>query len=399
MSNVTGQHCVLRTSLYLLGLFSCGVDSGETMDPNKPVEERAPEDSGSAADGASSMEDSAESSVRDTGHAVSWSDLAAAIDDSRLVNVTVMIGNGDGTLFSHSKGDTSEADTLLLASASKWLASITILKLVEEGVLQLDDHPQDHLPWWTSDPADPRSRITLEQLLSFTSGFGGRVGDVPCVEDESTTIDACAQNIYNDFFVYEPGTAFFYGPSHMQIAGAMATAATGQTFNRLFRTRIGNPLALNILSGFGLPSLDNPRVGGGATASTADYAAVLTALATGSLLSPSSTEQLGTNQTADGVTTAWTPEEVQMGELPWHYALGCWLECDENTATEPCGEQAVLSSPGAFGFYPWWDRQSGLWGIVGTQLMVDSGGAHITIPLGQEWFAMAKVAAFESHSP
>ena len=31
----------------------------------------------------------------------------------------------------------------------------------------------EYVPWWTRDPADAKSNVTLRHLLSFTSGFGG----------------------------------------------------------------------------------------------------------------------------------------------------------------------------------------------------------------------------------
>jgi len=92
---------------------------------------------------------------------------------------------------------------------------------VDEGALALSDSPQRYLTWWTSDATDPRSRVTLEQLLSFTSGLSGgdglALGDegVPCIEDANTTLEACAQNSYEGYFSFEPGSAFFYGPTHL----------------------------------------------------------------------------------------------------------------------------------------------------------------------------------------
>jgi CubicO group peptidase (beta-lactamase class C family) len=269
---------------------------------------------------------------------------------------------------------------------------MTVLASVEDGVMALDDHPQDYLSWWTSDPADPRSEVTLEQLLSFTSGLGGGIGEVPCVEDGESTIEACAQVLYEDFFQYEPGGTFVYGPSHLQVAGAMLSVATGDSFHRVFRDQIGTPLGLDAYTGFGLPSLNNPRVAGGGTASAADYATILTALSAGELLSPESIERLGQDHTGNGVTMALVPDEVSAGDRDWHYALGCWRECGQDPYPSSCDEPGVLSSPGAFGFYPFWDTKNRIWGVLAAQIIVEGGGASITIPLGQEWSSLAKQA-------
>ena len=93
------------------------------------------------------------------------------------------------------------ADTLLLASATKWLAAITLLSAVEDGVLTLADSPQHHLAWWTSVPSDSRCAVTLEQRLSFPSGLTGgmdrtgdgvNLGDVPDVAALCERLAPCA---------------------------------------------------------------------------------------------------------------------------------------------------------------------------------------------------------------
>lgn len=115
--------------------------------------------------------------------------------------------------------------------------------MIEEGVISLDDHPQQYLDWWTDDQADPRSQITLAQFLSFTSGFSGGtglVGDevIPCVEDGEVTLDDCAQTIYAEYFTFELGRSFFYGPAHMHLAATMVVVATGEDWNRLLQRLI-----------------------------------------------------------------------------------------------------------------------------------------------------------------
>jgi CubicO group peptidase (beta-lactamase class C family) len=113
--------------------------------------------------------------------------------------------------------------------------------------------------WWTTDPTDKRSKVTLRQLLTFTSGFGdGHPGDEhlnarrlhkirggprlesddfdttpnpsDCVYNYTDTIDNCAQTIYNNVkMIGEPGEVWSYNSNHLQLAGAMAAAASNLT--------------------------------------------------------------------------------------------------------------------------------------------------------------------------
>ncbi len=332
--------------------------------------------------------------VADDDDVGTWDGLRDAVDASELEDVTVLIGTAEGTVFAHDKGDASPDKVLALASASKWLSALITLTLAEEGVLDLADSPADHLAWWTDDPNDGRSDVTLEQLLSFTSGFSGGPSEVPCVGEATTTLDACARTIHDTLFTYEPGSTFHYGPAHLQIAAAMATSTTGDRWNRLFRDRIGAPLGLALSTGFALPSLENPRAAGGGTGSAADYAAVLTALAAGELLDPATVERMSADHTGDGVVLAFVPDAAAVART-WHYALGCWRECDGDEYTEACDEPGVLSSPGAFGFYPWWDQARGTWGVLATQLVGgddDRTPPEITVPLGQAWAELAAQA-------
>ena len=318
----------------------------------------------------------------------SWAALRSAIDGSALEEVTLLIGTAEGTLFSYSRGESAPDKVYPLASASKWLSAITLLALVEDGVLDLDESFQQHLPWWTDQAGDPRLGITLEQLLSFTSGFSGGIDGVPCVEDGATTLSACAEVIHDDFHEFAPGTAFYYGPSHLQVAGAAASAATGQRFHRIWRDQVADSLGLPVTAAYAVPSLDNPRIGGGATAAGQDYAEVLTALLAGELLGAEMMALMATDHTPKGVVFEEAPP-LATSAASWHYGLGCWRECVGESYGPECDEPGVISSPGLFGFYPWWDQARGFWGVLATQT---ESGAQFTVPLGQQWAELAAAA-------
>jgi hypothetical protein len=55
--------------------------------------------------------------------------------------------------------------------------------------------------------------------------------------------------------------------------------------------------------------------------------------------------------------------------LNFHYGLAAWLECPP-----PASNCAVLSSPGAFGFTPWFDRASGYYAILGMEVTESQSG-------------------------
>jgi CubicO group peptidase (beta-lactamase class C family) len=134
--------------------------------------------------------------------ATGWEQLRAAIDDFQLVeNVAVSVGDARGELFRHTKGTTDFSTQMSIASATKWVSGVVVMRAVEEGFLSLDDLASTHLGYWSRDPEDPRSRVTLRHLLSFVSGMSGSTA-CPTELD----FNACIEDMYSRSATqWEPG--------------------------------------------------------------------------------------------------------------------------------------------------------------------------------------------------
>ncbi|MDX2276391.1 MAG: serine hydrolase [Hyphomonadaceae bacterium] len=94
-----------------------------------------------------------------------------------------------------------------LASGTKSFSSIIVAAAVQDQLMTLDDPVADKIEEWRND--ERKSRITIRQLLSLTSGLrGGTIGRPESYLDSlNTPAD------------YEPGTHFAYGPAPFQIFG------------------------------------------------------------------------------------------------------------------------------------------------------------------------------------
>lgn len=336
---------------------------------------------GAAADDDPGSVDASASVDPDATEADPWAAVGAAIDAHEIADLTLLVGDANGTLFVYDKGASTADTEYRIASATKWVTAATIMTLVEEGTMSLSDNPQDYLTFWTSDAQDPRSRVTLEQLLSFTSGYRGRPGLVPCATDPDSSLEACVQTVYTNYHQYEPGTTYFYGPAHMHTAGLMAEEATGSTWQQLVVDRIAEPLGFEDTVSWALAGPDHPMPSGGLRTSGASYARFLQAIAAGELVAASRAE-MAVERTSE-LTIAYTPIDDTIG--PWTYGLGQWRECDESTWTEACDDAQISSSPGAFGFYPWYDHVNGYWAVLALELPLtaESQPTRLSVPLGQ----------------
>jgi hypothetical protein len=210
--------------------------------------------------------------------------------------------------------------------------------------------------------------MTLAQLLSFTSGL---TIDPPCLGIESSAFEACVisvgtENLNNPI---APGQEFFYASSHLQVAGLMAIKARGvaswtwQEVYAEFKAQTG----LFLSSSYDSPSLSNPALAGGMHLTGRDYMDFLKALKGGLLLNTASMSQLLADHTMAPMPMRFSPifsgigGGAGLGE-DWHYGFGLWHECQSPTFN--CVAGTRVSSPGALGFYPFWDRSKGYTGVV-----------------------------------
>ena len=275
-------------------------------------------------------------------------------------DAAVLIGTAEGELYRYEKGALRADTQLNIASASKWLTGMTVWSLVESGSLSLDTQPQDHVAFWSSDPDDPRSAVTLEHLLSFRSGFNSRPSLDSCPGDRSLSLEACIRSLHDAGVQTAPGAAFAYGPDHMQIAALVTREATGRELSDHMRARIWEASGVSARTAF--PSTaDNVRYSGGIRSTAEDYGRILSALMAGDLVS---LESGFLSERTSGSQTAYTIPAMDELTLDWRYGFGAWVECDTVPFSQACDTDPTVSSPGAYGFLPWIDLEAGYWAVI-----------------------------------
>jgi CubicO group peptidase (beta-lactamase class C family) len=278
------------------------------------------------------------------------------------VDFSFAVERQDGRRYSFDRGGSSLQTSYESASTSKLVTAVIIMRLVEQGYLDLADHPQDYISSWPIGNSDSLYNMTLSQLLSFTSGL---TDDPLCmsigIADFETCVDTIATNNASNGIT--PGQEFYYGGAHMQVAGLMAIKALGvtdwQDVFTLFKAETG----LFPTAAYDLPSASNPRLAGGMHWTAEEYLAFLKALKQGGLLNAASMSQLLADQIASA-TVVNSPAIDGLGE-DWHYGFGLWQECQ--SATYDCVPGTRISSPGAYGAYPYWDVSKEYFGIIARQ--------------------------------
>jgi CubicO group peptidase (beta-lactamase class C family) len=130
-----------------------------------------------------------------------------------------------------------------IASISKTFAATAIMRLVEQGKIDLKAPVRNYLPdFRVRDEAVSRD-VTILQLLTHMPGWEGQVSGPD--RGTETLKDFVASTTMTDLMqVAPPGAAWSYNNAGFSVAGRVIEAVTGQPINRAIRDLVFQPLGL-----------------------------------------------------------------------------------------------------------------------------------------------------------
>ena len=208
------------------------------------------------------------------------------IKENKIPGAVVLVGNEDEIIFEKAYGiknpETNEKyntdDIFRIASMTKAITSVGVLKLWEEGKIGLDDPISKYIPKFenievlesfnnedTSYTSKiSTKKITIRQLLTHTSGIGYGFIDgnksiksiyhkrkqsfmkngVLCFCDEDITIGETIEKLADVPLHHEPGERFTYGIG-LDVLGYMIEIVSGKKLDEFFRDEIFTPLEMN----------------------------------------------------------------------------------------------------------------------------------------------------------
>ncbi|MFT3721974.1 MAG: serine hydrolase domain-containing protein [Hyphomonadaceae bacterium] len=298
---------------------------------------------------------------------------SAAFDDlvktRNLKGAYMIVRRGEKTLFERQAGDLTRDSVIPIASASKWIGGTVLMTAVQDASLSLHSRAGAFFP----DLPQDKASMTLAQMFSHTAGMIAidKPYDLNLDPYEGGDLRSAARKALDQFdLVAPPGTSFGYGGTSMLVAGAIVEDATRASWPDLFKTRIASPLGMTSSFWFSpMPAfryqpgrtVTLPNIQAGVHTSPADYLRFLTMIdfkgqSPGGprILKIDAIEAMERSQTT-GLGRFFVPPGVKQD---WNYAVGFW--CEKTAADGRC---TLMSSPGAYGFYPWVNRENGTYGL------------------------------------
>ena len=133
-------------------------------------------------------------------------------------------------------------DPVRIASITKLVVALGVMRLVEEGPLDLDRDVSDYLGWSLRNPAFPDRPVTLRLLLSHRSSLKD---DIDYAIPFGTTLrDSLADPRAFDA-AHPPGAYFRYSNLNFPVIASVMERVAGERFDRLMARLVLAPLGLD----------------------------------------------------------------------------------------------------------------------------------------------------------
>ncbi|MEM9455209.1 MAG: serine hydrolase domain-containing protein [Myxococcota bacterium] len=309
--------------------------------------------------------------------------LEQFIEDEGLPGLTAaVVHRDDGVLHLRGYGAFEADRVTLIASASKIISVGVLMRLAEQGALDLDTPISEYLSDW----GEYKTDITVAQLVSNSSGMIGLsdalYAEYLCQFLSAQTLEACGQSLYtadDAATSVPPDTEFRYGGAQWQLAGAVAEVVSGESWADLVQqtyapcgltsTEYRNHfMQASIIDGGAtvqypsfvdgdmsvLDTTQNPSIEGGAFSNAEDYAQLLLMHLRGGQCDdgPALDEASVMRMQGDRILDVYGGSTGSPGFDG--YGLGWWV--DRNTG--------IISDFGAYGTNPWLDLDRGYGAVV-----------------------------------
>lgn len=166
--------------------------------------------------------------------------VEAYMEEHQVPGVSIAIVKENGDIYTKGWGVTGQSEEqvtphtpFLLGSMSKSLTALAIMKLMEDNVVNLEDRAVDHVSWFTLKDEQASSRITIEQLLSHTSGISTYTG-LQLADRGAADLHAIEQNVRelkNIGLTASPGESYQYSDANYLVLGTIIEEVSNQPFS------------------------------------------------------------------------------------------------------------------------------------------------------------------------
>lgn len=173
--------------------------------------------------------------------------------DENIAGCAAAVTDRDGIVWSRGFGVESierpnipvnEESMFRVASITKVVTGILIMRLSENGLIDLDRPVRDYIPWFTLKDKSAVPLITTRHLLSHRAGFPAEY--TPIGPREESALESCLiENIPTLDLAYPPDEGYIYSNWGTRLASYIAERVAGRRYSELARDLVLSPLGMD----------------------------------------------------------------------------------------------------------------------------------------------------------
>ena len=148
-----------------------------------------------------------------------------------------------------------------LASVSKMVTAVSVMKLVEDGRLDLDEnigHILGNPPYEAANPYYPKTPLTSRMLMTHTAAINDSKGAFASSKPLTGNLNPKLNKKRSGFLQEKPGTVYKYSNYGAGIMGCILEAVTGKRLTDAARELIFDPMGID--AAYDAHLLQNPEL-------------------------------------------------------------------------------------------------------------------------------------------
>ncbi|WP_242229607.1 serine hydrolase [Bacillus cereus group sp. BfR-BA-01329] len=176
------------------------------------------------------------------------------IKEQNIPGAAVAIVHNKDVFFTKTMGITGESEKKVtsktpfaIGSISKSLTALAIMKLIEDKKIKLEDPVQRYLPWFKLKDSQISSTITIQHLLTHTSGISTYEG-LLLSDKQSKSSTALKENVMklsNVKVTAPPSEKYQYSNVNYMVLGALIEEVTNDTYSSYMQKHVFRLLNMN----------------------------------------------------------------------------------------------------------------------------------------------------------
>ncbi len=171
---------------------------------------------------------------------------------SKLVGANVALFDNNQILYSYNYGYINKAENLkstndrlyMIGSNTKVMTALGIFKLLEDGMISLDDDVRKFIPEFEVKSTFDYDKITIENLLMHRSGLINDMFDL--ILDNTRDYHEVLDELKETYLTAVPGHMFSYSNVGYTVLGIVIERVSGLAYPEYIKKAIAEPLGIGI---------------------------------------------------------------------------------------------------------------------------------------------------------